>query len=267
MTVEALSDALTLARAGTGSFRSDVPDGWQQGRGAFGGLVLGLLARAMEQEEVEPERTLRTLSGEILAPVLPGQAELRVESLRRGSALTSAAARLWQDGEIRAHASALLGKGRVQDREHLGLTAPEAQRWEEVEPVPVAPPFGPEFGRAFEYRNLGPLPFSGSSDLRCEGFIRAMHPPASLTPAALIAYVDAWWPTALGREEGPRPMATVAFSFQLLAGPSTLDPSAPLRFRSSAFAAHDGFISEVRELWTLDGRLVALNPQTFVYIK
>ncbi len=30
-----------------GHFRATIPDGWQQGRGAFGGLVLGTLLRAI----------------------------------------------------------------------------------------------------------------------------------------------------------------------------------------------------------------------------
>jgi len=40
-------DALTTAApAGDGRFLWDVPDGWQQGRGAFGGIVLAALTRA-----------------------------------------------------------------------------------------------------------------------------------------------------------------------------------------------------------------------------
>lgn len=265
--MKTLDEALSIRRTGDVTFTTDVPDGWQQGRGAFGGLVLGLLARAMEQVEAAPERSLRTLSGEILAPVLAEPAELRVEVLRRGSGLSSLAARLWQSGEVRAHASAIFGKTRVTDREYLSLAVPEQRAWKDVEPVAVEPPFGPDFARAFEYRSMGTLPLSGAKKLTTEGFVRSQVTPRELGAPELVAYIDAWWPTAYGSEEAPRPMATVAFAFHLHIDPRTLPPDLPLRFRARAEAAHDGYISETRELWTPDGRLVALNPQTFVYIR
>lgn len=262
-----LGEALTITRAGDSTFTTEIPDGWQQGRGAFGGLVLGLLGDAMEQSEPDPERPLRTLSGEILAPVLPEPAELRVEVLRRGSGLSSLAARLWQSGEVRAHATALFGKTRLSDREHTGLIPPAPRAWEDLEELPVAPPFGPDFARAFEYRSAGPLPFSGSTALATDGFIRAKGALTRLGAPQLVAYIDAWWPSVYGNEELPRPMATVSFTFQLMIDPKTLAPDARLRFRAVAEAAHDGYVAEKRELWTTDGRLVALNPQTFVYIR
>ena len=55
-------------------------------------------------------------------------------------------------------------------------------------------------------------------------------------------------------------MATVAFTLQLLGGAPAGDD--PLYFRSTNPAIRDGYVSEQRELWTADGRLVALNPQT-----
>ncbi|HEU4408007.1 MAG TPA: acyl-CoA thioesterase domain-containing protein [Polyangiaceae bacterium] len=62
-----------------------MPEGWQQGRGAFGGLVPGALTRAMAASEPEPARALRSLSAELLGPVPPGPADVGVEVLRRGS--------------------------------------------------------------------------------------------------------------------------------------------------------------------------------------
>jgi len=64
-----------------GFFEAEVPDGWQQGRGAFGGLVFGLLGRAMEMFNADATRTLRTLSGDIAGPVIPGPVRLETEML------------------------------------------------------------------------------------------------------------------------------------------------------------------------------------------
>ena len=67
-----LAQASAVEALGAGRFHGVVPDGWQQGRGAFGGLVLAALARAVEMSEPEKDRTLRSFNGEIAGPVLPG---------------------------------------------------------------------------------------------------------------------------------------------------------------------------------------------------
>lgn len=259
--------ALTLEPVGERRFRAQIPDGWQQGRGAFGGLVLGLLARAMEQSEPERERALRTLSGEIPAAVLPGPAELVVDELRRGSGVTAFASRLLQDGEVRAHATAILGRTRTTELEHLGLPSPAIPDPSRFEPFVVESPMGPPFARAFEYRCSGPLPFSGGTEPIAEGFVRALMPPERFGAPEMIALADAFWPATFAVQEGPRPMATISFSFQRCLDPAELDPSQPLYHRARTLSAHEGYATELRELWTADGTLVALNPQTFAVIR
>src|SRR5262249_26290342 len=97
--IPSFEEASVVRRTGPGSFEATVPDGWQQGRGAFGGLVYGMLARAMEQVVDEPARRLRTLTGDIAGPVMPGAATLRVEMLRRGGRQNNLQATLLQKGE------------------------------------------------------------------------------------------------------------------------------------------------------------------------
>ena len=65
----------------------------------------------------------------------------------------------------------------------------------------------------------------------------------------------------------PRPVATVAFTLELLSGLEGLDPEAPLFHSARVVAARAGYFVELRELWGEDGRLVALNQQTVVLIK
>src|SRR5262245_49584310 len=93
-----------------GRFRVLVPDGWQQGRGAFGGFVVAMLVRAVERFAGDPARTLRSLTAELCGPTLPGEAELQVEALRVGSGVGTYAVRLRQSGEVQAHAVCVLGK-------------------------------------------------------------------------------------------------------------------------------------------------------------
>jgi hypothetical protein len=65
----------------------------------------------------------------------------------------------------------------------------------------------------------------------------------------------------------PRPMATLAFTLQIVADLDALPPGEPLFHRATAVAAREGYSVEMRELWTKAGALVALNQQTFVAIK
>jgi len=63
--IASFEDASAVRPTGPGEFEATVPDGWQQGRGAFGGLVYGMLARAMEHVVADPARRLRTFTGDI----------------------------------------------------------------------------------------------------------------------------------------------------------------------------------------------------------
>jgi len=252
---------------GEGRYLATIPDGWQQGRGAFGGLVLGTLARALLHAEPEADRALRSLSGEIVGPVQPGAAEVTVKALRRGNGVSSWEAWLAQNGEVLAHASAVMGKARTTGRDGATVASPvPTTPWTAVDVIPVRPPMGPHFARMFEFRATGPWPFSGASKSGAEGWVRLAKTVALGVPE-VIGLMDAYWPAHFAMETAPRPMATVSFTLQLLADPATLDPAEALFFRSTAPATHEGFVAEFRELWTARGTLVALNQQTFVIIK
>ena len=81
-TLSPFERALDLHAVGDGRYRTEIPDGWQQGRGAFGGLVMATLVRAVERAEPDEARRLRALTGEIPAPVLPGPAAVPALPLR-----------------------------------------------------------------------------------------------------------------------------------------------------------------------------------------
>ncbi|MBS2025254.1 MAG: thioesterase family protein [Deltaproteobacteria bacterium] len=195
-------------------FRWRVPEGWGQGRGAFGGLVLGAMTRAAQTLETDPARPLRVLTGELFGPVVVGDALIEVAALRRGNGLDTIEARLSQQGEVLARATFLFGKERTKDREWQP-PAPARPDWREVPIVPSGPPF-PEFAQFLHFRNTGGIPFSSAAGPGVAGFI----------------------------------------SFKV-----------PLYYRADAPFANQGFVPEVRELWTEAGQLVALNTQTFAIIK
>lgn len=246
-----------------GELRWEVPDGWQQGRGAFGGLVLGALLRAIERREPDPARTTRTLTGDLCGPVLPGPATLTVEVLRRGNNLSNLDARLIQRGEVQARASAVLSLPRPAADSPDPPRPPTTRGWREVADLELAPPLAPVFTPHFEYRSFA-APFAAGDPHGTLGYLRLRRPPARLDAPALIGLLDAWWPAMfVGR---PRPVATVSFTAEILAPPGSIDPRAPLLFTGRVAALHDGFCVELRELWS-EQRLVALNQQTFAVLR
>lgn len=268
----AFEEASAVARIDDHTFRARIPDGWQQGRGAFGGLVLGTLLRAMEQCEPDPARggrvrSVRALTGELCGPVLAGEAEIRVGLLRRGGRVTYLDAQLRQQGQVLARASAVLA-GSQGDAVAPALPAPAPPApppWQSVTPVAVQPPFGPAFARFYEYRSTGPFPFAGGAEPVTAGWIREHSPPERLDAPALIGRLDAWWPALFSVIPQPRASATVMFTAEILCDPATIPASEPLFYSAHVAAIHEWMFVELRELRYQD-RLVAMNQQTFALL-
>jgi acyl-CoA thioesterase len=264
--VPSVSEILSVDALAPGRFRLRVHDGWNQGRGAYGGYVLGAMTRALETHEGPSDRALRSLTGAIAAPVVVGDAEIEVTTLRRGNGVTTSLATLSQGGAPIAHATAVLGKARPYADAHAPPPPPEvAGRWQDV-PVSALGGAGvPQFIQNFELRPTSPGPFVRAKDAVASGWFRPHAPIASLGAAELVAFVDVWWPALFATFGAPRPMATIAFTFQGLAPSATPGPEA-LFYRARSVAGTDGYDVEHRELWSPDGRLLALNQQTFVVI-
>jgi acyl-CoA thioesterase len=252
-------------RLDDGRFTFEVADTWQQGRGAFGGLVLGAMARALEQKLARPGWPLRVLNAEIFAPVVAAPAAIDVEVLRAGSGVATLSARLAQEGATRARATAAFGKQRVTDRESVFLEAPALTPFRDVEVAPIGPPVGPAFARHLEYRPTTPPWNSGCQ--RVEGWVRFREASLGIGAPEVVALCDSYYPAAWGTEPAPRPMSTLAFTIEIVSDLMGLRPTDPFAYRARVAAAHDGFSVEFRELWDDHGRLLALNQQVFVYVK
>ncbi len=261
-----LSQATTPERVDELKFRSTIYDGWQQGRGAYGGLVLGILTRAMEVVNATPEWPLRILNAEILAPVMPGLAEVEIEVLRRSSAVASFSARMLQQGHLLARSTGIFGKQRIADRERTPVDIPLLAPWEAADAWPSDNPMAPAFAQHFEFRPTGVMPFSGADRPQATGWICPRLASRGVGTPEVVAMADAWWPADLATETAPRPMSTLAFTLELFA-PVLGAPVRPHFHRATVPASHGGFSFELRELWDEHGRLVALNQQTFVFIR
>lgn len=265
----ALTPATPVSGA-TRSFLAEVPDGWQQGKGAFGGLVIGMMTRALVASEQDAERSLRAVNADLFVAGMPGPATVDVSVLRRGANVSFLEARLTQGGVLVARAGATLAAPRAIAPSPIARALPlptvEPQPpWEDLPALPIEAPIGPVFARHYEYRSSGPLPFAGGERPFVTGWIRERERPRVLDEAAVVGLLDAWWPTTLSLETKPRATVTVGYTMQMVKSPRTLDPSVPLFYRAHGMGGGDNFFVEMRELWS-GGEVVALNQQTFAML-
>jgi hypothetical protein len=268
--VPAFAAATALQPRGEGEFAWEVTDGWQQGPGAWGGLVAGGVTAAVTAVEPEPARTLRTVSIHMVAPLVTGPARVRVEPVRLGSGMSTWAVAVdGADGTRCTSAVVITGRDRAGDlAADAGAwgtaAAPTLPAWRDV---PVAPPQGPgwpTFVQHLEFRVVEGWPGSGTA--RCAGYLRFLD-QGPWDARQLLSLVDAWYPTALPVLSGLRPMATVTYAAHLLLDPRTVPAGEPLAYEATMSAAHGGYTTELRRLWTLDGRLAVENHQAIVLVR
>lgn len=251
-------------------------EGWSQGRGAWGGLLVGTAVRTAEAADLRPteatsSREVREVSVDMLGPVPAGRVPVRIRALRQGSG-TSA----WRveftadegDEEVLATASVVLGQPRADDvaaQRDPRLSMPHSPPWRDVALVPLGPPMAPVFTQHLEFRPLSGLPYQGTAtDVMCwVRFPQSDHADAALA----LGLVDALWPAVLTTFSDVRPVATLTFAASLLVDPATIDPEKPLLHHGRLVAVRDGYATETRELWTPDGRLAVLNTQVVAIIR
>jgi acyl-CoA thioesterase len=242
----------------------NVPEGWRQGRGAFGGLTLATLARVASEHASAEGRPLRSLTAEIPGAVLVGPANVRVTPLRVGSGLSTLATQLEQNGEVVAHAVCSFGKTRVVDFDRNDVPAPSPPPFADIAPIPTNTP-GPEFFPNFEIRLIKGMPFAGEKDAVTEGWVRLREPDGIARSVALVALLDAWFPSVFPVLSAPRPFGTISFAAHFFEREWSLQE--PLHHRSRLIASQQGYFAEVRELFTPRGELCAINQQTLAVIK
>lgn len=250
-----------------------VPAGWEQGRGAWGGLVVAGLIRATQTHVTDPDRTLRSVTCQLLAPLPSGLATIHSAVLRGGSATVGIRADAHDEaGKLCATLTAVWGTDRASEVQPPYLmwganTAPEVPGWAETPIVAIEPPLGPAFGAHLVFRPVVGYPTSGSNQVA--GWIGLPDATESWhwDVASLVAMVDAWWPAALSRLDTMRPMATISFAAHVMCDPGDIAGTAPLLHEGTLVGANSGFSSEIRRLWTPDGQLAIDSFQLIAVIR
>jgi hypothetical protein len=252
--------ALSTYGAGR-TFTWEVPDGWQQGRGAYGGLPIGAMVSAVEQ--TDSDRPVRSVSLQLAGPALVGRHTVRVHPIRIGSRMSTWSVSVESDEGLVASGAVISGVSRSadegQDAQVGAAQMPAVPPSENVPVVDTPPPF-PTFTQHLSFAPVSGFPLSGGSP-ETTGWVN-FREPVRPTAASLLALADGWYTATLIPMKDLRPIATVNFAATLVVDPNTLDADQPLLHHGLVTATRDGFASEQRRLWTADGRLAVDNLQT-----
>lgn len=264
----------SLSEMWTTTDRWQVPTGWQQGRGAWGGLVSGQVLTAAISRLPSPDLQPRSVHIAMLGPVLAGEVTVAVRELRAGRAtfsqevtLTSAA------GDLLTHATVISGKVRAETpvSARIADLTPVPLRGD-VRPTPIGPPLAPDFTGKLEFTPVVGWPFSGAGDWVATGWISLGEDAVDeLSPAIIAAMADGWWIAALAgvdvptADSAPVPMSTLDFMLQFPAAPPPTPPSELWRtglwHEGRIVAGRDGYLIEERVLRAPTGEVLAWNTQ------
>jgi acyl-CoA thioesterase len=255
------SNDTAVSARGAGHYDARIDRGWWIERGPNGGYVAALILRAVTAEVDAPDRRLRSFTVHNHAPPIEGAVEVLVTVEREGRSLTSASARLVQDGRLLAIAVGAFSISRPSI-EFCDLVMPDVSPPEQLPASEL--PGGPAMRQRYEQRwAIGPPPFSGGDVALAGGWIR-LNPSesagADVDQHLLVALADAWMPPIFGRLTQPMAVPTIDLTVHLRDPiPAGYDDWVLAVFRSSV--ASDGFIEEDGELWARDGSLLAQSRQ------
>lgn len=249
-----------------------VPDGWRQGRGAWGGLVTGQVVTAASHELPADGLVPRSVWVSMLAPVMAGEVGCQVTDLRVGTGTVGREVTLTgPDGALLTRAAVVFGVGRAPTAVSNPAPTPPDPVPQPGTVAPLGPPLAPEFTTQLRFAPVVGFPFSGMADqLVTAGWVGlAEESDEALTPAVVAALADAWWTTSLvgldgtALKAGPPPVATLDFALSF-PEPAVPEPDVwrtGLWHTGHVLGGHDGYLTEVRTLHSPAGRLLAVNTQ------
>jgi acyl-CoA thioesterase len=260
-----LDEDTALRPAGAGEYEGSIVEHWWTPRGPLGGYVMAIVHRGMELAVDDRGRQPRSLNVYFLRPPHAGPITVRPVVERVGRSLTTATARLEQDGKLIAlgvGAFSSAWPGPELSEAPMPDVEPPGERATTRGNVPGAeqPPF---MGRLTMQRRFGEPAFSGAEHALTGGWLGLLE-ERPVDAVTVLVLADAWYPAPWPRLKALAPAPTIEMSVMFRA-PLPLSDSLLLgKFHSRL--VRDGFFDEQGELWAPDGTLVAQSRQLALLI-
>ena len=243
------------ARQADGSFACDVPDGWLQGRTAYGGLTTAMAynaARSVEQN-LPP---LRSAQMAFAGPVV-GRMHASATVLRRGKSSAFVEARVTSDGEPATLGTFLFMADRASPLRVDAPPAPAVPSPEEAEPAMRGK--GSAFTRQLEYRHA--MSIGDRSKPELLRWVR-LRERAGIDPVTeLLLIGDALPPGVAPMLQGPF-MASSANWTVHLHGSAIATHDGWWLVQTRAESALGGISSQLMAVWNRAGDAVLTGSQT-----
>jgi acyl-CoA thioesterase len=260
-----LDEDTALRQTGEGEYEGSIVEHWWTPRGPLGGYVMAIVHRGMELALDDAGRQPRSLNVYFLRPPHAGPITVRPVVERVGRSLTTATARLEQDGKLIALGVAAFSApwpGPELSEAPMPEVDPPGERTPSKGSVTGGspPPFA---GRLTMQWRFGEPAFSGSEHAVTGGWMGLIE-ERPVDARTLLVLADAWYPAPWPRLEKLTPAPTIEMSVMFRA-PLPLPDSLLLgRFHSEL--VRDGFFDEQGSLWAPDGTLVAQSRQLALLI-
>jgi acyl-CoA thioesterase len=238
---------------------------WMQGRAAFGGIAAALAVRGMNLE-VGPGKSLRSLMVSFVAPAPAGQVTVAAELVRSGKSVTQASSHLLADGIVCTQAMAAYGEGR-ETKSVAPKTAFRGEPRESVPAIDISTGVFPAFLAHFDVHwTGGGIPGTNQKALRSGQWVRHKADMSAYPIEKLVAVADIPPPVMMSHYDRFIRASSLSWSLEFVMAPETVD-SDWFYLDYTLEAAADGYSQQSGQIFTEDGRLVALSRQCMVYFE
>lgn len=243
-------DILASMAVSQNTIHAPIPEGWGQGRTAYGGLVAALALEAAERAVPG----LPPLRSALIAFVGPAKeaAEMSVRVLRQGRSVSFVEVETASAGGVAAKCVFSFGAARPSKFAFAALRAPDV-------PSPaasgtfVAPEHAPAFVRHFEMRLArGAGPVSGAAEADNLVWARFRNPREGTGLVHLLALADVLPPAVMSMFDAPAPVSSVTWMVNVLADPPVTEDGWWL-LSASAENAAAGYSSQNMLAWNRAG--------------
>lgn len=253
-----------MRRETDGSFSGRVSETWRAGRGPHGGYLAALILRGMIEAVDDAERAPRSLTIHYARAPAPGAVRLSVRVERTGRSLTSASARLEQDGELMALALAAFSlPWPAMELDELPLPPVEPPDPRPAEPIPAHDGIPRFLGHMVMQPRIGPHPFSGADGPMEVGGWLGLYEPQPLDAPAVALLTDAWLSPPFVRLSEPHvsPTIDLTIHFRRDLPRSAADPRELVLAAFRTRLVRDGFFENDAVIWDADGDVLAQARQ------
>jgi acyl-CoA thioesterase len=240
-----------------GTYFTDAPEDWAQGRALFGGIVAALCAQTARLS-VPGLPPLRSAQVTFAGPA-QGRLGFRADLLRRGKSTTVIGVDCASEGRFAARVTLTYGVARESRIEHDLTERPSVPEPLDCKPFFPAGHTPPGFFPNFEMRIAdGARPLSGAEKPEFSVWVRHVEEDGVDPTIALVALADSLPPAAMVHFPMMAPISTMSWGIDFRQ-PLTLRGWHLLR--STSEQAADGYSLQSMSVWDAQGKRIAAGRQ------